>query len=327
MIELRNVTKRYEATAAVDSVSLTIPDGELTIVLGPSGCGKTTLLRTINRMVEVDTGEVFIDGRSVGSVAPEELRRHVGYAIQSVGLFPHMSVSRNIATVPRLLRWNHARIGRRVTELLELVGLDPATYADKRPGELSGGEAQRVGVARALAADPPVLLMDEPFGALDPISRERLQREFAALHQRLGKTVIFVTHDIEEAVLLGDRIVLMREGRIVQVGSPEELWRSPEQQFVRDFFGDEFGLRILSRHRVADLALGPPPSGRPPRVSPETNLRDVLAIMVSEGADSVVVVAADEKHAAGEIAAGGPNAHVIGGLTFCEVVTQIRRAT
>lgn len=325
MIELRHVIKRYGAATAVDDVSLTIPDGELTIVLGPSGCGKTTLLRTVNRMVEVDGGDVLIDGRSVAAVPPEELRRHIGYAIQSVGLFPHMSVSRNIATVPRLLGWDRTRVEKRVAELLELVGLDPAVYADKRPGELSGGEAQRVGVARALAADPPVLLMDEPFGALDPISRERLQREFAALHSQLGKTVVFVTHDIEEAVLLGDRIVLMRDGRIVQVGAPEELWRSPEQQFVRDFFGDEFGLRILSRHRVADLVLGPPVVGKAPRVRLQTNLRDVLAIMVTESVDSVAVVA-DGGHEE-EPAYPAGNEHVIGGLTFCEVVTQVRRAT
>ena len=168
MIELQHITKRYGATIAVDDVSLTIPDGELTIVLGPSGCGKTTLLRAINRMVELDGGEVLIDGRPISAAPPEELRRHIGYAIQSVGLFPHMSVSRNIATVPRLLRWERDRVEKRVAELLELVGLDPAVYAGKRPHELSGGEAQRVGVARALAADPPVLLMDEPFGRPRP---------------------------------------------------------------------------------------------------------------------------------------------------------------
>lgn len=330
MIELRHITKRYGAIAAVDDVSLTIPDGELTIVLGPSGCGKTTLLRAINRMVDVDSGEVLIDGRPIVAVAPQELRRHIGYAIQSVGLFPHMTVSRNIATVPRLLRWDRDRIERRIVELLELVGLDPAVYAGKRPHELSGGEAQRVGVARALAADPPVLLMDEPFGALDPISRERLQLEFASLHRKLGKTVVFVTHDIEEAVLLGDRIVLMREGRIAQEGAPEELWRSPGQQFVRDFFGDEFGLRILSRHRVDDLVLGPPPDGAAPRVRPDTNLRDVLAIMVTESVDRVAVVSGGTQtghRPAGEPADPGREEQVLGGLTFCEVVTQVRQAT
>ena len=312
MIELRGVTKRYDTTIAVDDVSLIVPDGELTILLGPSGCGKTTLLRTINRMVEIDAGEVLIDGTATTAVPPEELRRHIGYAIQSVGLFPHMTVRRNIATVPRLLGWDAARIAERVTELLSLVGLDPAVYADKRPHELSGGEAQRIGVARALAADPPVLLMDEPFGALDPINRERLQREFAALHRRLGKTVVFVTHDIEEAILLSDRIVLMRGGRIVQSGSPEELWRGPEHQFVRDFFGDEFGLRILSRHRIADLTPGPAPQRPSPAVRPDTNLRDALAIMVTESADSVVVRDGDR---------------TIGGLSFCDIVTQVREAT
>jgi len=239
------------------------------------------------------------------------LRRQIGYAIQSVGLFPHMTVARNIATVPRLLGWDKRRIQARVTELLTLVALDPNTYAHKHPGELSGGEAQRVGVARALAADPPVMLMDEPFGALDPISRERLQREFAALHKRLGKTVVFVTHDVEEAVLLGDRIVLMRQGRIVQEGAPEELWRTPGHEFVREFFGDEFGLRILSRHRVSDVAFGPAPQGQAPRVTPSTTLRDVLAIMVTEGVDQVAVFGDDT---------------LLGGLTFCEVVTQVRRS-
>ncbi len=310
MIELRNVTKRYADRVAVDDLSLVIPDGELTILLGPSGCGKTTTLRAINRMIEIDSGDVLVDGRSIADTAPEELRRSIGYAIQSVGLFPHMNVHRNIATVPRLLRWDKERIDERVTELLALVGLDPEEYANKKPHELSGGEAQRIGVARALAADPPVLLMDEPFGALDPINRERLQREFAALHRRLGKTVVFVTHDIEEAVLLGDRIVLMRDGRLVQDGAPEDLWRAPAHEFVRDFFGDEFGLRILSRHRVADLKPGPAPAGDVPRVRPETNLRDALAIMVTE---SVEQVAIDD---AGTIT---------GGLTFCDVVTGVRQ--
>ena len=312
MIELRNVTKRYGDAPAVDDVSLTIGRGELTILLGPSGCGKTTTLRAINRMVEIDAGDVLLDGRSITDSSPDELRRHIGYAIQSVGLFPHMTVHRNIATVPRLLGWERARIDERVSELLELVGLAPS-YAAKKPRELSGGEAQRVGVARALAADPPVLLMDEPFGALDPINRERLQREFAQLHRRLGKTVVFVTHDIEEAVLLGDRIVLMRDGRIVQDGTPETLWRAPASEFVRGFFGDEFGLRILSRHRVSDLAPGPAPGGSAPRVRPTTNLRDALALMVTESSEQVAIV--DESGA------------VTGGLTFRDIVTGVREAT
>lgn len=309
MIELRSVTKRYGETAAVNDVSLVVPEGELVILLGPSGCGKTTLLRTINRMVEVDAGQVLIDGMPNTALAAEELRRGIGYAIQSVGLFPHMTVARNVATVPRLLGWDRARIDRRVAELLSLVGLDPAVYGHKRPHELSGGEAQRVGVARALAADPPFLLMDEPFGALDPINRERLQREFAALHRRLGKTVVFVTHDIEEAIMLGDRIVLMRDGRIVQEGSPEELWRSPAHEFVRDFFGDELGLRVLSRHRAGDLPVGPAPLPDTPQVSTDTDLRDVLAIMVTRGTDTVAVTE------------GG---RVIGGITFGTIIGQVR---
>jgi osmoprotectant transport system ATP-binding protein len=311
MIELRGVTKRYGATTAIDDVSLVVPEGELVILLGPSGCGKTTLLRTINRMVDIDAGTVLIDDTPNTAMAPEELRRSIGYAIQSVGLFPHMTVARNIATVPRLLGWDRARTDQRVRELLALVGLEPDAYSRKHPHELSGGEAQRVGVARALAADPPLLLMDEPFGALDPINRERLQREFAELHRRLGKTVVFVTHDIEEAVLLGDRIVLMRDGRIVQTGSPEHLWRVPEHDFVRDFFGDEFGLRVLSRHRVRDLSPGPVPGAEAPRVGRDTNLRDVLAIMVTRGVESVVV------------ADGGQDA---GGLTFRDIITQVRDA-
>ncbi len=310
MIELRNVTKAYNGAVVVDDVSLTVGRGELAILLGPSGCGKTTTLRAINRMLDIDAGEVLVDGVSVATRSPDELRRHIGYAIQSVGLFPHMSVHRNIATVPRLLGWERIRIDERVAELLELVGLAPS-HADKKPAELSGGEAQRVGVARALAADPPVLLMDEPFGALDPLNRERLQREFAELHRRLGKTVVFVTHDIEEAVLLGDRIVLMRDGRIVQDGSPEDLWRAPACDFVRDFFGDEFGLRILSRHRVADLPLGEAPEGDDaPRVRLHTNLRDTLARMVTESTSHVAVL--DDTDA------------VCGGLTFGDVVTGVR---
>lgn len=313
MIELRNVSKRFGDRVAVDDVSLTVPAGELAILLGPSGCGKTTALRSINRMVRIDSGEVLVGGRPVDGVAPDVLRRQIGYAIQSVGLFPHMDVARNIGTVPRLLKWDRARIAGRVEELLDLVGLDADTYSGVYPHELSGGEAQRVGVARALAADPPVLLMDEPFGALDPINRERLQREFALLHRRLKKTVVFVTHDIEEAVLLGDRIVLMREGRVVQDDTPERLWRTPVTGFVREFFGDEFGLHVLSRHTVSDLTPGPLPPEGAPLVTPGTDLRNALALMVAEASGSVGVV-------------DGSGA-VTGGLTFHDIVSQVREGT
>ncbi|HET6498107.1 MAG TPA: ABC transporter ATP-binding protein [Coriobacteriia bacterium] len=310
MIELRDVVKRYGASTAIDGVSLVVGRGELAVLLGPSGCGKTTTLRAINRMIEIDAGEILVDGRPVSASPPDELRRHIGYAIQSVGLFPHMTVERNIATVPRLLGWERSLVEARVRELLQLVGLAPS-YAAKRPGELSGGEAQRVGVARALAADPPVLLMDEPFGALDPINRENLQREFAQLHRRLGKTVLFVTHDVEEAVLLGDRIVLMCEGRVVQDGTPEELWRAPAAPFVKEFFGPEFGLHVLSRHRVTDLPLREAPDGRAPRIESGTTLRDALALMVTEGAECVAVI--------------GDDGAVAGGLTIEDVVTGVRR--
>ena len=313
MIQLQQVTKRYGDAVAVDNVSLTIPDGEMTILLGPSGCGKTTLLRTINRMVEVDSGRILIAGTDATSLPPEELRRSMGYAIQSVGLFPHMTVARNIATVPRLLGWEAGRTAARTAELLELVGLDPS-YGGKYPHELSGGEAQRIGVARALAADPPVLLMDEPFGALDPINRERLQREFAGLQAQLGKTVVFVTHDIEEAVLLGDRIVLMRDGRIVQEGTPEAMWLEPANDFVRAFFGDEFGLTVLARF-TAEEALRtrtgavPLDTAGAPAVPCTADLRDALAQMVLNGTDVVRVE---------------DGSCVLGALTFTDIVARVR---
>lgn len=244
MIELIGVTKRFGDTVAVDDLSMTVAEGTLTVLLGPSGCGKTTTLRAINRMVEIDAGQILIGGRDTRAQDANELRRSIGYGIQSVGLFPHMTVARNIATVPRLLGWDAKRIAARVEELLEMVGLDPAIYLPKRPHQLSGGEAQRVGVARALAADPPVLLLDEPFGALDPLTRVRLQTEFLRLQRHLRKTVLFVTHDVEEALTLADTIVLMRDGRIAQSGQPEQMWLDPADDFVRSFFGEELSLKM-----------------------------------------------------------------------------------
>ncbi len=250
MISLEHVTKRYGDRLAVDDLTFEVPAGEVAVLIGPSGCGKTTTLRMINRLIEPTSGRISVDGTDVTSLRPEELRRHIGYAIQSVGLFPHLTVAENIATVPKLLGWKAARIASRTAELLELVGLDAAQYAGKYPRQLSGGEAQRVGVARALAADPPVLLMDEPFGAVDPLNRDRLQTEFVKIQRELKKTVIFVTHDVDEAIRLADKIALMRDGRLQQFDTPEELLDHPANKFVHDFVGADAALKRLGRVRV-----------------------------------------------------------------------------
>ena len=250
MITLEHVTKRYGERNAVDDLSLEVPDGEVVVLIGPSGCGKTTTLRMVNRLIEPTGGRILIDGTDAATLKPEELRRHIGYAIQSVGLFPHLTVAGNIATVPRLLGWKAERIMLRVTELLGLVGLDPGEYAQKYPRQLSGGEAQRIGVARALAADPPVLLMDEPFGAVDPLNRDRLQGEFVKIQRELKKTVMFVTHDVDEAIRLADRIALMRDGQLQQYDSPETLLDHPANKFVHDFVGADAALKRLGRVRV-----------------------------------------------------------------------------
>jgi osmoprotectant transport system ATP-binding protein len=289
VIRAEHVTKYYAEKTAVDDVSFEIAAGEFAVLLGPSGCGKTTTLRAINRMTDIDEGAIYVDGVNVLERQPDELRRHIGYVIQSIGLFPHMTIARNVATVPRLLGWDARRTMARVSELLELVGLDPGTYASKKPSQLSGGEQQRVGVARALAADPAVLLMDEPFGALDPLSRQRLQVEFRKLQRDLGTTVVFVTHDVEEAVILGDRIALMENGRLVQFGTPEALWLAPAAPFVRDFFGKELALKILSRHSVSDLPLESGEGKGLSLVGPDASLKDALATMVSSGTESIAV--------------------------------------
>ena len=250
MITLEHLTKRYGERLAVDDLSFEVADGEVAVLIGPSGCGKTTTLRMINRLIEPSAGRIFIDGTDATTLKPEELRRHIGYVIQSVGLFPHLTVAENIATVPRLLGWKSDRIRPRTSELLELVGLPSSEYAEKYPRQLSGGEAQRVGVARALAADPPVLLMDEPFGAVDPLNRDRLQAEFARIQRELKKTVVFVTHDIDEAIRLADKIALMREGRLQQYDAPEMLLDHPANKFVHDFVGADAALKRLGRVRV-----------------------------------------------------------------------------
>jgi osmoprotectant transport system ATP-binding protein len=257
-LEFKEATKVYAGATepAVDHLSLEVPAGEICVLVGPSGCGKTTAMRMVNRMIEITDGDILLDGRSVTERRPAELRREIGYAIQQVGLFPHMTVAANVATVPRLLGWDKRRIATRVDELLELVSLDPSQTRDRYPSQLSGGQRQRVGVARALAVDPPLMLMDEPFGAIDPINRERLQNEFLRLQAEIRKTVVFVTHDIDEAIKMGDRIAVMQKGgRLAQYAPPSELLSSPANAFVEDFVGADRGLKRLSLERVRDIDL------------------------------------------------------------------------
>src|SRR6266571_3777326 len=257
-VELRGVTKRYGDTVAVDHLSLTAPAGRICVLIGPSGCGKTTSLRMVNRLIEPTSGEILIDGRNVLTEDPTQLRRRIGYVIQQVGLFPHRTIGQNVATVPQLLGWPSARIRARVDELLSLIGFDPARMRDRYPAQLSGGERQRVGVARAMAAEPPVMLMDEPFGAVDPIVRERLQNEFLRLHRTLGTTVLFVTHDIDEAIKMGTRVAVMQQGgHLAQYAPPTELLLHPANDFVARFVGTDRGLKRLSLLTVADVKLDP----------------------------------------------------------------------
>jgi osmoprotectant transport system ATP-binding protein len=254
LITLNDVTKRYpDGTVAVGELSLEIPSGEITVLLGSSGCGKTTTLRMINRLIEPTSGTIELDGRDLATVPVHELRRGIGYVIQQAGLFPHRTVSDNIATVPKLLGWDRKRQRARSLELIDLVGLEQG-MADRYPSQLSGGQQQRVGVARALAADPPVLLMDEPFGAVDPVRRGALQQEFKRLQRDLGKTVVFVTHDVDEAVLLGDRIAIMQQGgKVAQYGPPEALLAQPASDFVSSFIGGTRGIKLLSLRSAAEV--------------------------------------------------------------------------
>jgi len=257
-LEFRKATKLYpgQTEPAVKQLSLTVPAGEICVLVGPSGCGKTTAMRMVNRMIDITDGDILLDGQSVRERRPAELRRDIGYAIQQIGLFPHLSVADNIATVPRLLGWDRARMRARVDELLELVSLDPHDTRDRYPTQLSGGQRQRVGVARALAVDPPLMLMDEPFGAIDPINRERLQNEFLRLQREIRKTVVFVTHDIDEAIKMGDHIaILQKGGKLAQYAPPAELLMAPANRFVEDFVGADRALKRLALQRVRDVDL------------------------------------------------------------------------
>jgi len=290
MIEIDRVSKAYGANRVVDELSLTVPEGAFCVLLGPSGCGKSTTLRMINRLVAFDSGMIRVGGEDVRQVMPEALRRRIGYAIQSIGLFPHWRVEDNIATVPRLLNWPRARVRDRVTELLELLRLDPASYRAKYPHQLSGGEQQRVGVARALAADPELLLMDEPFAAVDPITRAALQGEIIRIQQATKKTIVFVTHDIEEALLLATNIAILERGRVAQWGTPLDLLEHPASAFVAEFVGGEAsGLKLLSLRTVADrLHPGEAADGEP--LASDASLRDALAAMAAHHTDRLPVV-------------------------------------
>jgi osmoprotectant transport system ATP-binding protein len=300
-IELRELTKRYsgQPAPAVDAISLDVPAGELVVFVGPSGCGKTTTMKMINRLIEPTSGEVRIGGEDVLRMRPDDLRRHVGYVIQQIGLFPHLTIAQNIAVVPKLLGWSKAKITERVDELLGLVGLDAEQYRSRYPRQLSGGQQQRVGVARALAADPPVMLMDEPFGATDPITRERLQNEFLRLQRELRKTIIFVTHDFEEAIRLGDRIAVLRENsHIAQYDRPARILGAPADDYVAGFIGTAGTLKRLALITVEDAFPandGPAAASGLPEVDAQATLRDALDAMVASGIEEVAAISGETR--------------------------------
>jgi len=295
-IRLEHISKRFGTSlpAAVDDVSIDMPEGTTTALIGPSGCGKTTTLRMINRLIEPTAGRIVVAGEDVTKVDPVELRRRIGYVIQQVGLFPHMTIADNIATVPRLLGWPEARIGSRIDELLHLVGLDPAVVRGRYPRHLSGGQRQRIGVARALAADPPVMLMDEPFGAIDPITRSRLQDEFKEILRRVRKTVAIVTHDLDEALKMGDRVAIMKEGRLVQHDTPDAILARPADAFVESFVGADRALRRLGLAVLEDV-MRPPAGARGPRLAANTSLRQALSTLLANDAAKVLIVDAADR--------------------------------
>jgi osmoprotectant transport system ATP-binding protein len=297
-IEFRDVTKRYEGreTPAVRELTLSVPAGDICVLIGPSGSGKTTAMKMVNRLIDITGGDITVGGQSVRSLDLTELRRGIGYVFQQIGLFPHMSVEDNIGTVPRLLGWPKERTRKRVGELLELVGLEQSD-AKRYPGQFSGGQRQRIGVARAMAADPPIMLMDEPFGAIDPITRERLTNDFLRLHAEVRKTVIFVTHDIDEAIKVGHRIAILKQGALVQYGTPDEILANPVDDFVADFVGADRGLKRLLLRELRDIELEPAPingeAGDLPRVPETTSLRNALSLMVTQRVSSLVVLGED----------------------------------
>jgi len=314
-LELRHVQKRYpgQREPAIPDLSLKVEAGEVCVLVGPSGSGKTTAMRLINRMIPLSGGDILLGGRSVLDRKPVELRREIGYVIQQIGLFPHLTVRENIATVPKLLGWDSQRTAARVTELLELIGMDPAEVGPRYPSQLSGGQRQRVGVARALAADPPLMLMDEPFGAIDPINRAHLQDEFLRLQARVRKTVVFVTHDIDEAIKMGDRIAILRQGgRLAQYATPAELLTDPIDEFVAEFVGRDRALKRLGLSTLADVKLlslnGAEPSDN--RVAVTATVRDALSAVLAAGGAPLTVVGGE----GGDQVLGVVTLELLGGL-------------
>jgi osmoprotectant transport system ATP-binding protein len=295
MIKLEHVTKNYPGSdrQAVDDLNLDIEAGTTVAMIGPSGCGKTTTMRMINRLENPTRGRVLVNGKDIAATDPKILRRSIGYVIQQVGLFPHMTIARNVATVPRLLQWDPKTTEKRVDELLDLVGLDPSTMRGRLPHQLSGGQRQRVGFARALAADPEIMLMDEPFGAIDPITRIRLQDEFKQILKKVSKTVVIVTHDLDEALKMGDRIAIMRDGRLLQYDTPETVLAHPANEFVASFLGQDRSIKRLSLLDVAS-AMEPPKNSGKGRIGSDATLHLALASMLADGIDGLDVVDAQK---------------------------------
>lgn len=309
MIVFENVKKVYgNDFVALKDINTSCKEGEITALIGPSGCGKTTLMKLINRLNPLTSGTIYVDGQDISKVEPVNLRRSIGYVIQNVGLFPNMNIAKNIAVVPNLLKWDQNRIDKRVDELLEMVSLDPKIYRERYPSELSGGQQQRVGVIRALAAEPSVILMDEPFSALDPISREQLQDELIRLQKEIKKTIVFVTHDMDEAIKIADNILLMRDGEIIQSGSPEEILRRPANDFVKEFIGQKRLSQVQNMALVQEVMVT-----NPRTVHPNRGLAQSMKMMEKNKVDSLIVV--DNDH------------HLLGYITIYDVVNAFSDET
>jgi osmoprotectant transport system ATP-binding protein len=306
MITFKNVSKDYESNGkkvkAVDNVNMTVENGEICVLLGPSGCGKTTLLRMVNRLVQITDGTIEIGGKDIYSLNSIELRRSIGYVIQQNGLFPNMTIEENINVVPKIIGWTVEKMKNRYQELMEMIGLNPEEYRKRFPWELSGGQQQRIGVARAMAADPPVMLMDEPFGALDPIIREHLQNEFLRIQKNVKKTILFVSHDIDEAIRLGDKIAIFNKGELMQFGTPDDILSHPKNEFVKDFIGVDREIKRLTLLTVKDLLNKGKKSNRKPGIklelndsvlTPDTDLRTAFAVLLSSPTGEVVIADQD----------------------------------